>query len=95
MVSFIGAIFPNVDKCTKGQYKRLNVLNKTYVSGEYEPVCEQNFCDFELQYAIDKGAKLIDLQFLATHNSYKKEKSNTEKLFSKFSKELERGNYGF
>lgn len=95
MVSFVGAIFSNVDKCTKEQYKRLNMLNKTYVSGEYEPVCEQNFCDFDLQNAIDGGAKLIDLQFLATHNSYKKEKSNTEKLFSKFSKELERGNYGF
>lgn len=94
-VSFVVAIFANVDKCAKGQYKRLDLLNKTYVSGEYEPVQEQDFCDFDLQSAIDGGAKLIDLQFLATHNSYKKEKSSTEKLFSKFSKELDGGNYYF
>ncbi len=94
-VSFVGAIFSNVDKCTKEQFKRLNLLNKTYVSGDYTPVCEQNFCDFDLQQTIDNGAKLIDLQFIATHNSYKKEKSNTEKLFSKFSTELKNGNYAF
>lgn len=95
LVSFFVANFATVNKNIELQHKRLEYLRTSYESGDFTPVNESDFCDFDLSKAIEKDVKLIDLQFLATHNSYKKEKSTLEKFYSKFSKSLSEGNYYF
>lgn len=89
------ATFVAVNKNVDMQLKRLDDLRELYQSDDFKPVNEANFCDFDLAMALENDVKLIDLQFLATHNSYKKEKTGLEKFYSKFSKDLREGDYYF
>ena len=95
IVSFFAATFAAVNKSVDIQQKRLEHLRTSYQSGNFKAVEESDFCDFDLSKALEKDVKLIDLQFLATHNSYKKEKTVLEKFYAKFSKGLSECNYYF
>ncbi|MDE6060806.1 MAG: hypothetical protein K2G31_04990, partial [Clostridia bacterium] len=93
LVSFFAATFAAVNESVEAQQKRVEQLRASYQSGNFTAVNESDFCDFDLTEALEKDVKLIDLQFLATHNSYKKEKTGLEKFYAKFSKGLREGNY--
>ncbi|MDE5601488.1 MAG: hypothetical protein K2J16_03215, partial [Clostridia bacterium] len=95
LVSFFASTFAAVNKSVDVQHKRLESLRDSYQSGNFKAVDESDFCNFDISKALDKDIKLIDLQFLATHNSYKKEKTGLEKFYAKFSKGLREGNYHF
>ena len=59
------------------QTNHLESLKKSYQFIDFEPVDESIFYDFELSPDI----KLNDLQYLASHNSYKKKGSNIGHFF--------------
>ncbi len=59
------------------QKKHMNQLVSMYESDSFVPVDESNFYDFEL----DDSIKLNDVQYLASHNSYKKKGSNIGHFF--------------
>ncbi len=90
-----GATFANVEKCIRDQRQRISDLKAQYSSGDFININEQSFCDFNIEAALQNDVKLVDVQFLGTHNSYKKEKSTLEKFYSKLSADLAEGNYDF
>lgn len=95
VTAFFAATFAGVNADVKAQRRRLERLRAAYESGDYICADEQKFCDFNLESALQQNIKLIDLQFLATHNSYKKEKTDLEKFYAKFSEGLKSGNYSY
>lgn len=95
LIAIFSTVFADVNRSVKQQSERLEGLKAMYSEGGFTRVNEQNFCDFDLNLALQNDLKLIDLQFLGTHNSYKKEKSALEKMFAAFSKDLRQGNYAF
>lgn len=95
LIAIFGATFANINSCISEQHKRLENLRALYENGTFSRVDEHKFCDFDLDKAVNGDIKLVDVQFLGTHNSYKREKSPLEKFYGKFSRDLAEGNYAF
>ncbi len=56
-----------------GQSERMEALRAYYASDAFQPVNEQDFCDFNLAEELEKGIRYDEVQYIATHNSYKEE----------------------
>lgn len=66
------------------QKEHITTLEEMYANDEHSSVSEQRFASFNLQKAIDENVKLSELQFLATHNSYKQQiNSSAQALINK------------
>jgi len=59
----------------KLQLQRLEELEQRYASADFVPVKERDFTAFDLDAALENGLKFNEVQFLATHNSYKQRMS--------------------
>lgn len=60
-----------INKSEKAQIKHIKDLENYYSSSGYVPINEQDYCDFDLEHNLNNGIKYNDLQYIATHNSYK------------------------
>ncbi len=63
------------------QDNHLAELKKSYADGSAKRIDEQDVCDFDLKKAYEDGAKLTDVSFLASHNSYKQGISKPSAFF--------------
>lgn len=61
----------NMDEADIWQKEHLANLRKMYAEKSFVPVDWQKYASFDLQAALDGGVKYNEVQFLATHNSYK------------------------
>ena len=64
----------------KAQAERIEMLGESYASAGFTPVSEDDFTAFDLAEALESGVKLNEVQFLATHNSYKQRLSVPARL---------------
>jgi len=67
-------------RCEKMQVEHMEALRERYADPGFEPVAEGNFTAFDLPAALEGGVKLNEVQFLATHNSYKRPLSPAARL---------------
>lgn len=61
------------------QVQRIAELEQAYANGEIAPVDEASFFDGDLKAELDSGIKFNEICFLATHNSYQSESTETTK----------------
>lgn len=63
------------------QVRHIAELEQAYADGTAPKVNEAEFCNFDLQDALDGGMRLNELRYLATHNSYKQAISTETQVF--------------
>lgn len=61
------------------QTQRIAELEQAYANGEISPVDEASFFDGDLNAELNSGIKFNEICFLATHNSYQSESTETTK----------------
>lgn len=69
LAGYLGMVY-NAKSAVKLQTERIEELEKLY-AGNYMPVDEAQFCDFDLNAALDAGVRYNNLQVLGAHNSFK------------------------
>lgn len=63
------------------QVRHIAELERAYRDGTAPKINEADFCNFDLQAALDDGMRLNELRYLATHNSYKQAISPEAQVF--------------
>lgn len=63
------------------QSKRLDELERAYADGTAPKISEADICAFDLSCAIADGVRINNLQYIATHNSYKAVSTAVPSLF--------------
>lgn len=63
------------------QVRHIAELEKSYADGTAPKIDDADFCNFDLQAALDDGMRLNELRYLATHNSYKQAISTETQVF--------------
>lgn len=63
------------------QVRHIAELERAYRDGTAPKINEADFCNFDLQSALDEGMRLNELRYLATHNSYKQSISKETEVF--------------
>ena len=63
------------------QVRHIAELESAYRDGTAPKINEADFCNFDLQSALDEGLRLNELRYLATHNSYKQSISKETEVF--------------
>lgn len=63
------------------QVRHIAELEKSYLDGTAPKTDEAEFCNFDLQAALDGGMRFNELRYLATHNSYKQAISKETEVF--------------
>lgn len=61
------------------QIQRIEALEEAYAGGEIAPVDEASFFAGDLNAELEAGLKFNEISFLATHNSYQSESTETTK----------------
>lgn len=79
ILSIMGNVFINKYEAEKNQDKHFEDLCALYGTSEFVSLDEQQFCSFNIEEE-KENLKFNEIQFLATHNSYKQ----TPTLISKF-----------
>ncbi|MEG1985906.1 MAG: phosphatidylinositol-specific phospholipase C domain-containing protein [Clostridia bacterium] len=82
--SFIGSVVSaNREKQVwiDWQLRHMEVVETAYANGSAPKVSEQSFCGFDLNKATADNVKFNQLQYLATHNSYKTGLTSDAKFF--------------
>ncbi len=59
------------DYWAQQQIERISYLKTEYEKNTFQHIDEQNFAAFNINQAIINGSKINEVQYLATHNSYK------------------------
>jgi len=67
-------------RCEKAQAEHMEALRWRYTDPGFAPINENDFAAFDLPAALESGVKLNEVQFLATHNSYKRPLSPAARL---------------
>jgi len=80
--SIVGEALVNRSRYARAQIRHMEQLERHYASPGFTPVREQDFTAFDLERALERGVKLNEMQFLATHNSYKLPISPVANFFS-------------
>ena len=62
------------------QISRVHALEEAYARPDYVPEDEAGMTGFDVEAAIGQGARLNDIRFVGTHNSYKAYNPSAEKL---------------
>ena len=78
-VSVFSVSAERLDEEITEQIQRISELESAYSNGEIAPVDEASFFDGDLQAELDAGIKFNEMAFLATHNSYQSESTETTK----------------
>ena len=63
------------------QVRHIAELERSYADGTAPKIDDADFCNFDLQAALDDGMRLNELRYLATHNSYKQAISTETQVF--------------
>ena len=66
-------MYSGIRASEKQQKERMSVLREHYLSPDFRPVSEKDFCEFNLSEALEKGVRYNEVQYIATHNSYKED----------------------
>ena len=78
-VSVFSVSAERLDEEIAEQIQRISELESAYASGEIAPVDEASFFEGDLQTELEAGIKFNEIAFLATHNSYQSESTETTK----------------
>ena len=78
-VSVFSANMPRLEADIKEQIERIEALETAYANGEIAPVDEASFFAGDLKAELESGIKFNEMRFVATHNSYQSEATETTK----------------
>ena len=78
-ISVFSVSAERLDEEIAEQIQRISELESAYASGEIAPVDEASFFEGDLQTELEAGIKFNEIAFLATHNSYQSESTETTK----------------